>query len=89
MIEVKVKPYCENCKNFDTEIICKAYDKMQPQKSVCLDGNPYQKRNGKRRIIMLGFIVGAILGAFAGVAMMCLFVAVSDKNDREENSNDN
>ena len=37
---------------------------------------------------MLGFIIGAILGAFAGVSIMCLFVAVSDKNDREENSND-
>ena len=37
---------------------------------------------------MLGFIVGAILGAFTGVAIMCLFVVVSDKNNREENSND-
>ena len=37
---------------------------------------------------MLGFIVGAILGTFTGVAIMCLFVAVSDKNDRKENSND-
>ena len=37
---------------------------------------------------MLGFIVGAILGTFVGVCVMCLFVAVSDKNNREENSND-
>lgn len=29
------------------------------------------------------------LGAFAGVILMCLFDTVSDKNDREEDSNDN